>query len=96
LDTEKENDNMGLEYVLLNGMDGELWEIDYEKNIALNVSDVVKQDSVYKLTTYSGNIEDFLSRERGCTNIHFHNSFSVPTRIHMDNQRSKLRGCEFK
>jgi hypothetical protein len=92
LDIEKENDNVDLEYVLLNGMDGDLWEIDYGKSIALNVSDVVKQDSVHELTTYSGKIEDFLTKERGCTNIHFHNSFSVPMRIHMDNHRSKLRG----
>ena len=94
--TGKEDNDVNLEYVLLSGIDGELWEIDYENSIALNVSDVVKQDTVNKLTTYSGKIEDFLAKERGCDNIHFHNSFSIPTRIHMSNKKSKLRGCEFK
>ncbi len=93
---EKENNEINLEYVLLKGTDEELWEIDYENNIALNVSDVIKQDTVNKLTTYSGKIEDFLSKERGGDNIHFHNSFSIPTRIHMNSPKSKLRGCEFK
>jgi hypothetical protein len=96
LGTGKEDNDVNLEYVLLSGIDGELWEIDYENSIALNVSDVIKQDTVKKLTTYSGKIEEFLAKERGCDNIHFHNSFSIPTRIHMNNKKSKLRGCEFK
>ncbi len=94
--TGKEDNDVNLEYVLLSGIDGGLWEIDYENSIALDVSDVIKQDTVNKLTTYSGKIEDFLVKERGCDNIHFHNSFSIPTRIHMHNKKSKLRGCEFK
>ncbi len=93
---QKENKDVNLEYVLLNGIEEELWEIDYENNIALNVSDIVKQGSVSKLTTYPGKIEDFLTKERGCDSIHFHNSFSIPMRIHMNTQKSKLRGCEFK
>ena len=94
--TGKEDNDVNLEYVLLSGIDGEIWEIDYENSIALNVSDVIRQDTINKLITYSGKIEDFLSKERGCDNIHFHSSFSIPTRIHMDNKKSKLRGCEFK
>ena len=93
---EKENNEINLEYVLLKGTDEELWEIDYENNIALNVSDVIRQGSVNNLTTYSGKIEDFLTKERGCDSIHFHNSFSIPMRIHMNSPKSKLRGCEFK
>jgi hypothetical protein len=98
LNIEKENNDINLEYVLLDSIGEELWEIDYENNIALNVSDVIKHDSVNKLTTYSGKIEDFLTKERGCNNIHFHNSFSIPMRIHMNSQKSKskLRGCKFK
>ena len=94
--TGKEDNDVNLEYVLLSGIDGELWEIDYENSIALNVSDVIKQETVNKLTTYSGKIEEFLTKERGCDNIHFHNSFSIPARIHMSSKKSKLRGCEFK
>ena len=52
--TGKEDNDVNLEYVLLSGIDGELWEIDYENSIALNVSDVIKQDTVNKIITYSG------------------------------------------
>ena len=96
LDIENKNNDSNLEYVLLNGIDGEFWEIDYENNIALNVSEVINQETVGKVTSYSGKIEEFLTKERGCNNIHFHNSFSIPMRIHMNNPKSKLRGCEFR
>ncbi|MEJ7642022.1 MAG: hypothetical protein WKF36_07485 [Candidatus Nitrosocosmicus sp.] len=86
--TGKEDNDVNLEYVLLSGIDGELLEIDYENSIALNVSGVIRQDTINRLNTYSDKIEDFLSKERGCDNIHFHNSFSIPTRIHMNNKKS--------
>ncbi|MBA3749722.1 MAG: hypothetical protein H0X03_02265, partial [Nitrosopumilus sp.] len=52
---ERENNNTNIEYVLTDGTDKELWEIDYGKKIALNVSEIIKPESVAdKLTTYSG------------------------------------------
>ncbi len=96
MDLEKENNNSNnLEYVITHGNENELWEIDYGKNIALDVSEVIKPQLIDKLITYSGKIEDFLQKERGCKNIHFHNSFSVPTRIHLKAKSSKLKGCNF-
>jgi hypothetical protein len=95
LGLEKESNNSNLEYVIVDANENELWEIDYDKNIALDVSEVIKPHLIDKLITYSGKIEDFLQKERGCKNIHFHNSFSVPTRIHLKEQNSKLKGCNF-
>ena len=93
------NGDTKLEYVLLddNGnSEKELWEIDYSDNIALNVSEVINPDSIDDLLTYPGKIETFLSKERGCNNIHFHNSLSIPTRIHLNAKETKLGGCTFK
>jgi hypothetical protein len=95
LGLEKENINTNLEYVIADGNENELWEIDYDKNIALDVSEVIKPRLIDKVITYSGKIEDFLQKERGCKNIHFHNSFSIPTRIHLKEHNSKLKGCNF-
>lgn len=36
----------GLEYVILNNDESELWEIDYDAGHAVNVSDYVKLDSL--------------------------------------------------
>jgi hypothetical protein len=96
---ENGNDDTKLEYVLLDDDDNnekELWEIDYNNNIALDVSEVINPDSIDGLLTYSGKIEAFLSKERGCNNIHFHNSLGIPTRIHLNHQKTKLGGCTFK
>jgi hypothetical protein len=58
----------GLEYVILNDDEYELWEIDYDTGHAANVSeyvqlDLLKHDSIVK---YYGRIEDFLSEQRRC------------------------------
>jgi hypothetical protein len=80
---KKEND--GLEYVILNNDESELWEIDYDAGHAANVSeyvqlDLLKHDSIVK---YSGRIEDFLAEQRRCKNIHFHETMDVQARLHM-------------
>jgi hypothetical protein len=96
---ENGNVDTKLEYVLLDNNDNnekELWEIDYNNNIALNVSEVVKPDSIDGLLTFSGKIETFLLNERGCDNIHFHDSLGIPTRIHLNVKKTKLGGCTFK
>ena len=81
----------GLEYVILNDDDYELWEIDYDAGHAANVSeyvklDLLKQDSIVK---YSGKIQDFLSEQRRCKNIHFHDTMNVQARMHM-------KSCSFE
>ena len=95
LNLKKENHDTSLEYVFVKDNGNELWEIDYGRNIALEVSEIKKPESIDKLITYSGKIETFLQKERGCKNIHFHNSFSLPNRIHLKDWNSKLRGCSF-
>ena len=82
----------GLEYVILNDDESELWEIDYDTgHAAANVSeyvqlDLLKHDSIVK---YSGKIEDFLSVQRGCKNIHLHETMDVQPRMHM-------KSCSFE
>ena len=81
----------GLEYVILNDDESELWEIDYDTGPAANVSeyvqlDLLKQDSIVK---YSGKIQDFLSEQRRCKNIHFHETINVQPRLHM-------KSCSFE
>jgi hypothetical protein len=81
----------GLEYVILNDDESELWEIDYDAGHAANVSeyvqlDLLKHDSVVK---YSGRIEDFLSEQRRCKNIHFHETMDIQSRLHM-------KSCSFE
>ena len=53
-------DNM-IEFIVLNEDENELWEIDYEKKIALNVSDlgIVKN----KVINYTGNARKFFERQ---------------------------------
>ena len=75
----------GLEYVILNDDKSKLWEIDYDTGHAANVSeyvqlDLLKHDSIVK---YYGRIEDFLSEQRRCKNIHFHKTMGVQARLHM-------------
>jgi hypothetical protein len=76
----------GLEYVILNNDESELWEIDYDAGHAVNVSGYVKLDSLKhdSMVKYYGTIEDFLSEQRSCKNIHFHETMNVQTRIHME------------
>ena len=81
-------DNM-IEFVVLNDDERELWEIDYEMKIALNVSDlgIVKD----KVINYTGTIEDFL-KEKGFSEIHFHANGSLPSRAHYKGTRN----CSFR
>jgi hypothetical protein len=75
----------GLEYVILNDNESELWEIDYDTGHAVNVSDYVKLDSLKQgsIIKYSGTIEGFLSEQRRCKNIHFHDTMDIQPRLHM-------------
>ncbi len=77
-----------IEFVTLNDDDQEVWEIDYDKKIALNISDlgIVKD----KVSHYTGTIENFL-REKGFIEVHFHDNSSLPSRAHY-----KTRNCSFR
>lgn len=81
-------DNM-IEFVVLNGDDQEVWEIDYDKKIALNISDlsIVKD----KVSNYTGTIENFL-KEKGFNEVHFHDNSSLPSRAHYKGTRN----CSFR
>jgi len=78
-----------VDFVLLNDEEEELWEIDYERKIALNVSDlsIVKN----KVINYRGTIEDFL-KEKGFSEVHFHDNSSLPSRAHYKGTRN----CSFR
>jgi len=81
-------DNM-IEFVTLNDDDHEVWEIDYDKKIALNISDlsIVKD----KVSNYTGTIENFL-KEKGFSEVHFHDNSSLPSRAHYKGTRN----CSFR
>jgi hypothetical protein len=81
----------GLECVILNDDESELLEIDYDTWHAANVSDYVKLDSLKhdSIVKYSGRIENFLSEQRRCKNIHFHETMNVQARLHM-------KSCSFQ
>lgn len=78
-----------IEFVILNDDDQELWEIDYDKKIALNISDlsIVKD----KVNNYTGTIENFL-KEKGFSEVHFHDNSSLPSRAHYKGTRN----CSFR
>jgi hypothetical protein len=78
-----------IEYVFMNGNEEELWEIDYETKIALNISElnIVKE----KVVNYQGTIEDYL-REKGFTEVHFHERGTLPSRAHYGN----VQNCSFR
>jgi hypothetical protein len=76
------------EFVAVNGDEQELWEIDYEKKIALNISELnVRKENVVK---YPGTIEAYL-REKGFTEVHFHERGTLPSRAHYGN----VQNCSF-
>ena len=74
-----------VEYILLESIGNELWEIDYQNGIALNVTEIINPETTGNIIRYSGKIEDFLSNERGLRNLHFHESVNFPMRVHFDN-----------
>jgi hypothetical protein len=78
-----------IEYVFMNGNEEELWEIDYETKIALNISElnIVKE----KVVNYPRTIEDYL-REKGFTEVHFHERGTLPSRAHYGN----VQNCSFR
>jgi hypothetical protein len=89
-----------IEYVLLyhnnNNNMHELWEINYTTGHALDVSEVMKSDSLKNnVTRYSGTIRDFLTKERQCRNISFHDSMNLPTTVHLKDDRSGSHSCTF-
>jgi len=81
-------DNM-IEFVVFNEDENELWEIDYEKKIALNVSDlgIVKN----KVSNYTGTLENYL-KDKGFIEVHFHNNGSLPSRAYYKGSPS----CTFR
>jgi hypothetical protein len=70
------------EYIILNR--NELWEIDYSRRSAIEVSEVVRKELLKgQLSEYTGSIEDYLNKEKHCKNIHFHTSISGAPRAHI-------------
>jgi hypothetical protein len=62
------------DFVVLNGNGQELWEIDYEKIVAFNISELkIVED---KMTKYVGTIEDYL-RGKGFTEVQYHETGSL-------------------
>jgi hypothetical protein len=78
-----------IEYVFMDGNEEELWEMDYETKIALNISElnIVKE----KVVNYPRTIEDYL-REKGFTEVHFHERGTLPSRAHYGN----VQNCSFR
>ena len=78
-----------IEYVFISGNVESLWEIDYEKNFALDVTElnIIKNN----VTKYSGTIEDYL-KEKGFKEVHFHDSGTLPSHAHYGSKR----GCSFR
>lgn len=73
-----------MEYILLDTNGNELWEVDYQNGIALNVTEIINPETTGNIIRYSGKIEDFLSNERGLKKLHFHESVNFPMRVHFD------------
>jgi hypothetical protein len=67
------------DFVVLNGDEQELWEIDYERKVAFNISELKIVEN--KMTKYVGTIEDYL-KEKGFTEVHFHETGSLPSCAH--------------
>jgi len=91
LNTEKESNvptssaSESVEYVLLESIGNELWEIDYQNGIALNVTEIINPETAGNIIKYTGKIEEFLLNERRLKNLHFHESVNFPMRVHFDN-----------
>ena len=78
---KSKNRQHGLEYIVLNN--NEEWEINYDTGMATNISGYMKLDSVRtEVTKYSGAIEDFLVKERSCTNVHHQEDITISAKFH--------------
>ena len=57
----------------------------------------LKREFLKNIIEYSnGTIEDFLTKERGCRDIHFHNTMNLP-RIHMKKYGKDVKTiCTFR
>ena len=84
-----------IEYVELDN--DEIWRIDYGEGYAMDISDYQEKTKNVDKTKYNGTIDKFLSLERGCKDIHFHDSIAFPRRIHIkkDISSSKNPRCTF-
>ena len=88
--TNDSTNELNTEYVHLNG--NELWEIDYNKGSAIDVTEVIRKETLkLKPVDYAGSIEDYLAKQKNCKNFHFHESFSGFNRAHI-----KARECSFE
>jgi hypothetical protein len=77
------------EFVVLNRDELELWEIDYEKNFASDVTELnILKNNV---TKYAGTIEDYL-KTKGFEEVRFHDSGTLPADAHYVCKR----GCSFR
>jgi hypothetical protein len=75
---KSKNRQHGVEYIVLNNNEDELWEIDYDNGIAVNVSGYMNMDTVdTEVIRYSGSIEDFLVKARSCTNALHHEDMNI-------------------
>ena len=91
MNTDKESNvpapsasSKSVEYILLDTNGNELWEVDYQNGIALNVTEIINPETTGNIIRYSGKIEDFLLNERGLKKLHFHESVNFPMRVHFD------------
>jgi hypothetical protein len=62
------------DFVVLNGNEQELWEIDYEKKVAFNISELKIVENENKMTKYVGTIEDYL--------VQYHETGTLPSCAH--------------
>ena len=73
---KSKNRQHGLEHIILNNNEDEVWEIDYDYGMAVNVSEYMKMNLVNtEIIKYSGSIKDFLEKERSCSNVQSHGLF---------------------
>jgi hypothetical protein len=73
----------GSEHIILNNNEDELWEINYDNETAINVSGHINMNSVRTdVIKYSGTIEEFLVKERACTNVYHHRNMTSGTKLY--------------
>jgi len=84
MDNAKDKNAENLEYVFLINTN-ELWEIDYNKGHAIDISEINRKKlSDLNALEYKGSIEEFLTNERGFQDIHKHDSTIFQGRIHLN------------